>query len=331
MKYILFIILVGSSLSFSFAGKELKALPYTLDKSVVDTTLSANEAVFKFSFKNFTDSVLSRSIDYSMDGMVDMAKLIDNSYFEISATPGKHIFQFYYSGEFYEIHTDSIEIKAQHRDDYSVYFETVLKTIRLERIPMVGNEVDKPVIYLYPKADLDVQVKLDIKGKHTFTYPLYEDGWQFKASPDGTLSFGDKTYNYLFWESEQDLSAEADLISGFVVKGTETISFLEDKLTEAGLTSKEQADFITYWGPRLIRNASNFIHFEFNETCNKYAELDIQPRPDNIYRIYIIWKPVGENYAAIEQNIVPINRQGFTVVEWGGSEITPVSIDFSGL
>lgn len=326
MKHILILIFIGTISTFSFAEKGLRIPNYSLDKSELDTTLALDSAVFKFSFETFTDTILNGDIDFSIDGIVGIGSLINNSYLEIVAAPGKHIFQFYYSSSFFEVYTDSININAQHRDDYSIYLESAIKVIKLDpsdimRIPTIGGEMDKPVIYLYPTTDLDVQVKMDIKGTLTFMYPAYDDGWTFQASPDGSLKFGDKIYNYLFWESKQDLSfTEPELHSGFVVKDAETISFLEEKLTEAGLSTQEQADFITYWGPRLMRNKSNFIRFEFNETCNKYAELDIQPKPDHLYRIYIIWKPVDENYAVIDQKMVSIKREGFTVVEWGGSE-----------
>lgn len=329
MKTIL-IALCLSSL-YSFAESELPIVSYRLENSRMDSTLASDEAVYTFTFEEIRDTAAIRRVLYSIDGKASEAVLINNSYFEIPSTPGKHIFQFYYNENYMEVYTDSLAIKAQYRDDYIVQFREVLKVFTVEGIQPKIISVDKPVIYLYPETEIDVQVKMDVKGELAFTYPSYNEGWNFKASPDGTLAFGEDTYNYLFWESKQAVSlTTAAYRSGFVVKKTETLSFLEEKLTEAGLTSQEQADFITYWGPRLIQNEYNFIHFEFNETCNKYAELEITPTPDNVYRIYMTWMPSSKNHAANykvkEQEIVPLNREGFTVVEWGGSEITTVKV-----
>jgi hypothetical protein len=93
------------------------------------------------------------------------------------------------------------------------------------------------------------------------------------------------------------------------------------------LTAKEQADFITYWGPRLAAHDKTFVHFEFNEACNRYAELDISPKPDNLYRIYIGWKAIYTEMEPTPQIIKPIDRNGFTVLEWGGYQVTEQQIN----
>jgi len=92
-------------------------------------------------------------------------------------------------------------------------------------------------------------------------------------------------------------------------------------LTLAGLNSREQADFITYWGPRLLQNEFNYIRFEFNDACNQFAELNITPKPNQVYRIYITWRKSTGNETKIAQKIIPLKRSGFTVLEWGGIEI----------
>ena len=108
---------------------------------------------------------------------------------------------------------------------------------------------------------------------------------------------------------------------GFVVEGNEMTNFLENKLTEAGLNSKEKADFITFWAPKLSQNEHTFIQFLFNERADDFAKLKIVPQPDNLYRIYMVWAEVDKNYTAEEQKIIPINRTGFTALEWGGFEL----------
>ena len=63
----------------------------------------------------------------------------------------------------------------------------------------------KPVLYLYPEKETEVNVRLDYDGELTCTYPAYgENGWTVTAAPDGTLrDKAGQTYNYLYWEGLQ--------------------------------------------------------------------------------------------------------------------------------
>ena len=295
--------------SFS-PGKE--GLPVlVLNKSAKDSSLQLNESLFKFTFQNLIDQNEAQEIQYSMDGVEGKVNLTNKKFIEFKTTPGKHVFQFYYNKEFYEVETDTLLIRPGYKDEYSIYLQNAVQ----------HRTVKKPVIYLYPEAEIDIEVKLDIKGDASFMYPAYNDSWKFKAQPDGTLLFGNKSYNYLFWEADQAIALTPNEIeTGFVFESTNAVEFLEEKLTLAGLTSKEKADFITFWGPQMAKYEGIYLRFEFNESCDKYAELNISPEPDNIYRIYIIWSPVNAFFEVKEQEIIPINRKGFTVLEWGGRE-----------
>jgi hypothetical protein len=285
---------------------------YWLDKSVKDPSLSEKEAVYEFKFEN--GSVDGKfDIVYSIDRVTKRTHIVGNELI-VKTTPGKHIFQIYYSADFEEIYTDSLLINPGYRDYYRVNLIVPYDT----EYPVI---MDKPVIYLYPEIETAVSVKMDIKGKVSFTYPELKGSWNFIAQPDGDLIFGEKTYNYLFWESHQDRQfSELERKEGFIVTKNEVVSFLEDKLTKAGLTSKEQADFITYWGPRLAAHDQTFVRFEFNEECKRYAEMEITPKPDHIYRIYMAWMPIQDEMIVTPQKIEKIDRSGFTVLEWGGYE-----------
>ncbi|MBR4283221.1 MAG: hypothetical protein IKT48_00730, partial [Anaerotignum sp.] len=89
----------------------------------------------------------------------------------------------------------------------------------------------KPVIYLYPEETTDISVELEYDGGLTVTYPDYGNGWNVTAEPDGTLTnhADGREYSYLFWEGEG--YGEMDFSEGFVVKGEDTVSFLQDKLS----------------------------------------------------------------------------------------------------
>ena len=47
----------------------------------------------------------------------------------------------------------------------------------------------------------------------------------------------------------------------------------------------------------------------------------IEPKPDTLLRVYMNFKPLTKKINVIEQELIPGNREGFTVVEWGGSKI----------
>ena len=64
---------------------------------------------------------------------------------------------------------------------------------------------DKPIIYIYPEEDMDVEVTVSNPEKFTVTYPKYEDGWKVKALTDGTLiDSNNKKYYALYWEGNGD-------------------------------------------------------------------------------------------------------------------------------
>lgn len=182
------------------------------------------------------------------------------------------------------------------------------------------NAAYKPVIYLYPEEETAVSVELSLDGKLTCTYPAYRSGWTVTASPDGTLTDArGQTYNYLYWEGETN--ARWDLSQGFCVKGTDTTAFLEDALAKLGLTRREANEFIVYWLPQMEQNPYNMISFQ-TDCYREAAQLRIDPAPDTLIRVFMTWQ-AADAYAEIpRQELTSPERTGFTVVEWGGTQIT---------
>lgn len=308
--------------SKSYALDE-KGLFYTyhIDSTKKDLSLKPSESIFSFKFYNVETNtemdIPIIGIRYAYNGVNQVGTLDENGSFDVKLSPGSYVFEFYYSSNYFEIRTDSLKIDGQQRVYVSVFFRNSETEIM----------VDKPVIYLYPEVSKEINVQLMAKGDLTFTYPEYKDGWKVKAEPSGELSIGNNTYNYLFWESSQKIDFNAfDLSQGFIVESENSVSFLEEKLDAFGLNDKEKADFITFWGPQLAKNQKNFVHFVLNENCDQFAELTISPKPDHVYRIYILTYAMNENQtiAVGQQEIKKIDRSGFTVIEWGGSQILEV-------
>ena len=182
----------------------------------------------------------------------------------------------------------------------------------------------KPVIYLYPTQIERVRVQLDYKGKLIADYPEYNydtNGWKVTAHPDGTIINSDgKEYSYIFWEGIPDKEIDYDLSKGFIVKGEDTVNFLQQTLSKMGLIPKEYNEFIVYWYPKMKDNAYNLIHFA-EEEYTDIATLTITPKPDSMLRVFMVYKPLEEPVQIQEQDLKSFERKGFTVVEWGGAEL----------
>ena len=184
-----------------------------------------------------------------------------------------------------------------------------------------------PVIYLYPETDMEVNVRLDLNGELTTSYPVYDhvNGWSVTAYPDGTLT--DKSgreYPFLFWEGE--ISINPDLSYGFCVAGEDTAEFLEQSLKQLGLTDSEADTFIMYWLPQIEGNKYNVISFQTSAYENAVSHY-VTPEPDTIITVNMLWYPSDISVSIEPQDLTGINpseRRGFTVVEWGGEKYRKV-------
>lgn len=268
---------------------------------------------FKFFIQPSESFTLEQDVRYSIDREAEQkAKLQADSTLTIVADTGEHHWMVFLNPDFNEIFYHSMSYEEKTKITVQLHFH--------QQIIMI--QPAKPVIYLYPEKPTDVTTKIDIKGEQPFFYPTYKDQWEFKAHPNGRLQFGEEDYRYLFWESEQLVHADiSQFKDGFVVQKSEVVSLMEEKLTAMGFNSQEQADFITYWGPQLIQHDQCAIHFIFNEECDDYAELDFHPKPASLFRMYMLWKPVDASFNIAPQRLPRIQRDGFTVIEWGGMKI----------
>ncbi|MBR5868785.1 MAG: hypothetical protein IKZ21_05010, partial [Clostridia bacterium] len=170
-----------------------------------------------------------------------------------------------------------------------------------------------------PEETTEVTVELELDGELTCTYPTYRDGWHVTASPDGTLTDeAGQSYNYLYWEGET--GAQFDLSRGFCVAGEDTAAFLENALEKLGLTRREANEFIVYWLPFMEGNPYNMISFQ-TETYTDAARLTVSPTPDTTIRVFMTWQRVDEKINPEPQKLEAPERTGFTLVEWGGTEM----------
>lgn len=198
-------------------------------------------------------------------------------------------------------------------------------TYEKENIEKPNPETAKPVIYLYPEQETKVNVQLTFNGTLTSTYPtLPPEGWTVTAQPDGTLTDEEgRSYRYLFWEGVANVDWKQD--SGFLVKAEDAREFLEESLTQLGLNELEQNDFITYWLPKLEKNGESFVTFAAKQYTDN-AVLTVTPQPDSVLRVQMLISKVDDSNRAafqklLEQELPRFEREGFVLVEWGGTDL----------
>lgn len=204
-------------------------------------------------------------------------------------------------------------------DNENQRVEVDVLTVKASNWKPDPNACYKPVIYLYPEKEMEVSVGLKLEGRLTCTYPAYHKGWKVTAFPDGTLiDEKGQSYNYLYWEGETNV--QYDLSEGFCVKGEDTAAFLENALEQLGLTRREANEFIVYWLPLMEQNPYNIISFQ-NDIYTDAAKLQVDPMPDTMIRVFMAWKKSDTFTELPEQELSTVKREGFTVVEWGGTEL----------
>lgn len=206
-------------------------------------------------------------------------------------------------------------------DKNITYAKFNINTKKVNNIDDYGT-AKKPIIYLYPKEDTEVSVKLQYKDNITTSYPKYLDGWNVLAKKDGTLTdlSTNKNLYSLYYESENLLNFKVEN-DGFIVKGSDASAFLEEKLAILGLTERESEEFIIYWLPKLEANKYNYIRFATLDEINKNMPLEINPNPDTIIRVLMTYKGLETPIDITEQQLETPTRTGFVAVEWGGTEI----------
>lgn len=184
----------------------------------------------------------------------------------------------------------------------------------------------KPIIYLYPEQDMDIQVKVE-HVDFTTVYPAYNEGWNVQAEKDGLLYlYGkdgklDKSRKYYGLYYEGNMELQPDWRTGFTVQKEEYQKFLEEKLKILGLSDREAEEFIVYWLPQMEQYEAVDVHFAEQSVLQREAPLKIAPEPDTLIRVFMQWRKAVRGEELPQQKITPAARKGYTAVEWGGSEV----------
>ncbi|KAF6748197.1 ubiquitin-domain-containing protein [Ephemerocybe angulata] len=194
--------------------------------------------------------------------------------------------------------------------------------------------------------------------------------WIVDAEPSGILnevSTGLEV-SYLYWEAETtskglltppasprlsavglDTSAERVFVpnrpiiepaNAIVLEVGKVASYLDSSLKALGLHVEARTSFITYWLPSLLKHKHIALRFLPQSTYEHAAPLEVDPAPDVVARIFMLFKGVQEKElgawaGACEQaedssrwvDVVGVDirklqdKALFRVIEWGGMEV----------
>lgn len=338
MKNILFLVSFGISfLTFSIEdekGEGLKYVPQVhVMKDSVDLTIPTGKmkinaevyyqiqlTSYEFEYKKCTAEQVAY---YLLDGK-NPIKILNGS-FSFQGDTSLQYIQFDKCSDckvslFETVYLENYKFQSQHVLTLEVY------------IPLKASQtmmmVDKPVIYAYSDKEQNFTLNLKVKGELTFTYPQLpaDNSWKMKTALNGNLE-DEKgiQFPYLFWEAKQNEASlrAAKANSNELVSGKDIVAYFEKELTKLGFNSREKSDFITFWCPKFVDSKMVHIQFFVDDNCSVIGDLNISPKPDNLRRIYVTFEKnpkVVTDFVAKELKVEKLERTGFTVIEWGGSE-----------
>lgn len=300
---------------YTYTNKKLTLIENSDDINISSETLNKFYAYVcsgliknHFNFEEYSINILN--IEKNND--IDIYMTINNKYFITFEYGESECYFSFYKGTEYNINKKYLVF------DHIGGYNSLKSWYRIGTMTSIA----KPIIYLYPTEDTEISVKLLKDEDLTCSYPKYKDKWKVLAQPNGNLKDLDTNRQLysLYYESKSNSEFKVES-EGFVIKGVDTIKFLEEKLAILGLTERETEEFIIYWLPKLEANKYNYIRFATTDEINKNMPLEINPSPDTIIRVLMIFKGLDNPIEVQEQQLTTPERKGFVAVEWGGTEI----------
>ena len=171
-----------------------------------------------------------------------------------------------------------------------------------------------------------VNVKVFPKGYLGYTDPVYDPvyGWTVEAYPDGRLipnakfQMPNAQYSYLYYESKIRDEEIKKPSKGWVVKSNELEDLYNEVLPKLGLNKKEAGDFSEYWLKTLPDSPYYFVGLMDKDQRDYLEPLEVIPNPDTSIRFSFFFEPLDQPVNVREPLIQTPERNGFTLVDWGG-------------
>ncbi|KAF6747243.1 hypothetical protein DFP72DRAFT_1149685 [Ephemerocybe angulata] len=234
---------------------------------------------------------------------------------------------------------------------------------------------DKPVIYLYPPTAMRISTTLSLVHGWKFSaiYPVVpartiETGqelkWVVDAEPSGTLTEVGTglEVSYLYWKAKtrpKELvspplspspvdgahftpnQASMDSKDTVLLAVAKITPYLDGALKALGLHVEARTSFITFWLPSLLKYEYVALRFLPQSLYERAAPLTVEPVPDVVARIFMLFKGVKANELAVWSearelasedvgrwtDVVGVDLKKvrdaglFRVIEWGGMEV----------
>jgi hypothetical protein len=258
--------------------------------------------------------------------------------------------------------------KPSYFEDYEFlgkhHIRVKIFLINSQQIEEQQFQVKKPVIYFYSFQEQEINFNFTPHGKLIFSYPKAEleselsanrtdlnvsentYSWKVSYKNNQLTNLADqKKYPYLFWESEQNnVQFKATInppskrdfpavftYDGEFVSSKNILSFLDSTLTKLGFNATEKTDFITFWAPQMQDKPYYFIQFLQDDACNQFASYEITPKPDKVNRFYMLFaglEQINPQIKTKKQNLNPLSRKNFYLVDWGGIELKEENLRF---
>ncbi len=274
-----------------------------------DSSIQEGQSIVKLSLNHENSTIWIRSGD--IGSFTEWEIWVEKAGKKVIDTLPAAEYEFKLIKENYEIIYGHASLLSQHYVEISARFyeEQEMEIMDL-----------KPAIYIYSDEPKDFELSVEPAGEFTFTYPNHKAGWKVHVDKDGLWCDG-KPMDYLFWEGVQK-QLDFNYIHGFVFKGEETVEFLEKQLTSMGLNDREKQDFIAFWGPKLVSNDYNYVHFIMDEDYDKeVGSMNTSIEIESTLKLYMAYQALPAFVPTIEQTFEPFKRKGLTLVEWGGGEV----------
>ena len=309
---------VGSVVKVTYTGEIMESYPARIHAT---SWQLSDDLRHMESAEQWLDKNKAEKVDYNFFDHIKITKIYSNCFFASPVIPMPYEIKL--NGKLSEEWCVGDQITCTYEN---TYYDQKNERVEADMLTVQASDWQpepfvayKPVIYLYPEKETNISVELTLDGRLTCAYPKYSNGWVVTAAPDGTLTDKNgQTYNYLYWEGET--YAKYDMSKGFCVKGKDTAAFLEGALEQLGLTRREANEFIVYWLPLMEQNEYNIISFQ-TDIYTEAAQLKVNPAPDTLIRVFMAWQASETAVDLPEQELTAPERNGFTVVEWGGTEL----------
>ena len=184
-------------------------------------------------------------------------------------------------------------------------------------IPGVDDGVDilKPNIYIYSDEPVWLTVAFDRPELLTVSIPEYKEGWTVRTEKDGKLTGYSEEYDFLFYESRSQVGW-FQTEEGFLLTADNRAEQMEAILDLYGFNEKEKADFIEFWDEKLDADTTYAAYPQDTACLDEVMPVRFSEEPDHVFRLWFGFEEceIAPSLPEIEE----IERDGLTVVEWGG-------------